>query len=128
ACRAGWKSSALWKDLLEGAHRDAFVDAALVERVGADQLLGFLARGATHDDQRTVARPLGRAFQRPAEDDLLRVLLEKFLMRGAMLIAQRGGVGTVETNDGVHGMFGELWLTKTTSEKARTSASASRSR
>src|SRR5574341_285775 len=104
ACRA--RSSALFlrEYLLEGAHGYALVDAAAIERVGGDQRLGFLARRAVHNDQRTGARPVGRVFQRAAEHDLFLMKIPKLDVICAVGVAQTRGVGTVETNDGVHGM------------------------
>src|SRR5574341_2560946 len=103
---SGARSSALFlrKHLFEGAHGDTLVDAAAVEGVGGDQNLGFLARSAVHHDQRAGARSVRRVLERPAEDYGFRIQFQEILVSGAMRVAQGRGVGTVETNDGVHGM------------------------
>src|SRR5262245_36198244 len=102
ACNA--RSSALFlrKHLLEGAHGHAFVDPAAVEGIGGNQGLGFLACRAIDDDQRTGARPVGRALERPAKHDLFFVKIQKLDVICPVGITQARGVWTVETNDGVH--------------------------
>ena len=97
----------LRKQLFEAGHGHGLVDAAALERISADQRLGFLPRLAVDDDERAVTRPVRTVFERSAENNPGTVGFQKILVRASMLVAQRGGVGTVETNDGVHGMVRE---------------------
>src|SRR5437868_105502 len=85
--------------------RAACADAAAVERIGADERLGFGPGGAIHHQQRTAAGPVGGVLQRSAKHDFSGACFQKLLMGGAVRVAQRGGIGAVETEDGVHGMF-----------------------
>ena len=77
-----------------------------MERIGADQLFRFFAGGAVHHDECASARPNGRALERAAEHDARGVGVEELDVRGAMRVAQASRVGTIETDDGVHGKVG----------------------
>src|SRR5258708_39378633 len=94
------------ENLLERAYRDAFVYAADVKRIRADEGFRLFARAAVHYDQRAGARALRATLERPAERDARGVGIEKLSVCGAMRVAQPSRVRPVETDDGVHGKVG----------------------